>query len=199
MVNGLFFEISLLDEHFSRCIQHSLGRIKSDGLDGIDDPLVNLVRELIQIDILIGFALIDHTEHVDGILCKHRSELDVHTSAADSEAHLLGLQVDFCLAVLLIEHDARDLGRAQCALDVELHVRRVVDDIDILIAELAHDTMHAATLHTYAGAHGIDALIVALHSHLCTLAWHTGNLLDGDQAVVDFGHLGLKEALKEHG
>ena len=59
--------------------------------------------------------------------------------------------------------------------------------------------MHAASLHAHAGSHGVDALVVTLHGHLGSLARHAGYALDGDEAVVDFGHLSLEQPLQEHG
>ena len=46
MVNGLFFEIGLLDKHLTRSIKNCLGCIQTNGLDRIDNPLVDLIREL---------------------------------------------------------------------------------------------------------------------------------------------------------
>ena len=76
-------------------------------------------------------------------------------------------------------------------------VGRVVDHVDVLVAEFTDDTMHTATLHTNAGTYGIDTLVVTLNSHLRTVTRHTGHLLDGDQTVVDLGHLSLQQTLQE--
>ena len=51
MVDSLFLEVGLFDEHLSRCVKHSLGGVESDSLNGIDNPLIHLIVELIQIDI----------------------------------------------------------------------------------------------------------------------------------------------------
>ena len=59
--------------------------------------------------------------------------------------------------------------------------------------------MHTATLHTHAGSYGINTVVVALNGNLCALTRHAGNLLNGDQSVVDLGHLSLQQTLQEHG
>ena len=106
LVDSLFLEVGLFNQHLTWCIEHSLSSIQSDGLDGINNPLVDLVRELIQIDILIGLTFIQYTEYVDSILGKHRSQLDVHTATTDSQRNLLRLQINLGLMVLGIDIDA---------------------------------------------------------------------------------------------
>ena len=105
MINGLLFEVGLLNQQVARCIEYLLGSIKTDALDSIDNPLVNLIRELIQVDILIGLILVYLTEYIDGIFCKHRSQFDVHTATADSQTNFLRLQVNLCFLVLIINID----------------------------------------------------------------------------------------------
>ena len=57
--------------------------------------------------------------------------------------------------------------------------------------------MHTASLYAHTGSHGIDAVIIALHSHLSTLAGDAGHLVYGNQSVLYLGHLSLKHALQE--
>ncbi len=57
--------------------------------------------------------------------------------------------------------------------------------------------MHAGALHADAAAHGVDAVVIRLHGHLGALAGHTHYVLDGNQAVVNFRHLGFEEAFQE--
>ena len=73
----------------------------------------------------------------------------------------------------------------------------VVDHIDILVTQFAHDTVYTATLHTHAGAYGINTVIEALHGNLSTLSRHTSHLTDSNQSVSNLGNLGLKQALQE--
>ena len=199
MVYSLFLQVSLLDEDLTRSIEHFLGGVVAQGLDGIDNPLVYLVGKLVEIDVLVGLALVDHTEHVNGVLGQHRGQFNVHTTLTNGQAHLLGLQVDLSLAVGLVERDARHLGGRQGTLDKELGVAGVVDHVDVFVAEFAHDAVHAAALHTHAGSYGVDAVIETLNGNLGTLARHARHLADGYQAVVDLGHLGFEQTLQEVG
>ena len=100
--------------------------------------------------------------------------------------------------VLLIQVDARNLSWAKCALDKQLGVSRVVDHVDILVAQLANDTVHTATLNTYAGSYWIDTVVVALNSHLGTVARDTGHTLDGNQSVLNLRYLSLEQTLQEY-
>ena len=59
--------------------------------------------------------------------------------------------------------------------------------------------MDTATLHTHAGTYRVDTVIVALDGNLGTLAGDAGNLLDGNQSVIDFGYFHLEQTLQEDG
>ena len=197
MVYGLLFQVSLLNQHLSGSVNHLLGSIQTDGLDRVDNPLVNLIAELVQIDVFISLVVADDAEYVDGVLSQHRGQLDVQTALTDSQAHLLGLQIDLCLVLLGVQRDAGHLGGRQGTLDEELRVVGEVDDVDVLVAELTDDAMNAATLHTNAGSYRIDAVVVALDGNLGTLTRHTGNAANSDQTVLDFGNLSLQQTLEE--
>ena len=53
VVNRFFFEVGLFDQHFAWSVEHGLSGLQTDGLDGVDDPLVYLVRELVEVDVLV--------------------------------------------------------------------------------------------------------------------------------------------------
>ena len=59
--------------------------------------------------------------------------------------------------------------------------------------------MDTATLHTHAGTYRVDTVIVALNGNLGTLAGDAGNLLDGNQTIINFGYFHLEQALQENG
>ena len=111
MVNSLFLQVGLLDQHLTRSVENLLSGIESDSLDRVDNPLVDLVGKLIQIDILVGLTLIKYAEDVDGIFSQHRGQLDVQTTLTDSQRDFLGLQVDLGLVLLRIQRDAGNLSR----------------------------------------------------------------------------------------
>ena len=106
MIHGLFFKVSLLNEHLTRSVEHRLGCVETDALDGVDNPLVDLVDKLVEVDVLFLFVAVNLAEHVDGVLGEHRRQLDVQTSTADGQAHLLWLEEHLCLVVLLVDVDA---------------------------------------------------------------------------------------------
>ena len=57
--------------------------------------------------------------------------------------------------------------------------------------------MNTCTFYTYACAHGINAVVKALHSYFCTLTRDTGDVLYTDQTVMHLGHLLLEQSLQE--
>ena len=71
VIDSFLFEVGLLNKHLSRSVEHCLGGVESDALDGIDDPLVDFVGELVEIDILVGFLFVHLPEHVDGLDGEH--------------------------------------------------------------------------------------------------------------------------------
>ena len=100
--------------------------------------------------------------------------------------------------VVAAEDNVGNLGRAQGAGDKQGRVGSPVDDIDVFITQLADDAMDTCSFHTDTSANGVDAVVIGLHSHLGTLARLADNLLDGDEAVVNLGHLGFEQTLQEN-
>src|SRR5690606_6822159 len=126
-------------------------------------------------------------------------ELDVVAAFADGQSHLVGLHVHLGPAVLVVQLDVAHLGRAQRTLDQQLVVAGEVDHVDVLVAQLAHDAVDAAALHAHAGAHRVDAVVVALHGHFGTFTGLAHDALDGDQAIGHLGHLMLEQFGEELG
>ena len=58
--------------------------------------------------------------------------------------------------------------------------------------------MNTAPLYTYAGTYRVDTVVVRLNGNLGTLTGDTGNLLNGNQSVIDFGHFHLEQTLQEY-
>ena len=83
LVNGFFLEVGLFDKHFAWSVYHSFCSVESDSFDSINYPLVDFVGEFVEVDIFVGFVFAHYAEHVDGILCQHAGELDVHTATSD--------------------------------------------------------------------------------------------------------------------
>ena len=57
--------------------------------------------------------------------------------------------------------------------------------------------MDAGTLDTDTGTNGVDAVVVALDGNLGALTGNAGDGTDDDEAVMNLGHLLLKQAAQE--
>ena len=99
--------------------------------------------------------------------------------------------------VVAAQHDVGDLGRAEGAGDEQHRVGGPVDDVDVFVTQLADDAVDTRTLHAHAGADGVDAVVIRLDGDLGALTRLADDLLDGDEAVIDLGHLGFKQTLQE--
>ena len=187
IVDGLLLKVGLLNEHVARSVEYSLGRVETDALDGVDNPLVYFVREFVEVDVLVDLALVKLAEYVNCVFGQHAGQLDVHTAAAYRQRHFFGTQVNLGLLVLLVNVDARYLGGAERALDKELDVGCVVHHVDVLVAKLADDAVDAATLDADAGSYGVDAVVVALYGYLGALARHAGYAAYHNQSVGNLG------------
>ena len=97
-----------------------------------------------------------------------------------------------------MQHDWRNLSRAQGTLNKQLNVRSIVNHVNILVTQLAHDSMNTWTLHTNTSTYRIDTVIVRLNCNFCTFARNTRNFFNGNQSVVNFGNFHLEQALQKH-
>lgn len=70
-----------------------------------------------------------------------------------------------------------------------------VHDIDLLTAQLFHDSIDAGTIHTYTGADSIYIGVIAPYSDLGTASCLSGNALDLYGTVLDLGNFGLEQSL----
>ena len=57
VIDGVLLEVGTVDEFFTRRAQHRLGSGETHILECLDYPLVNLVLELVEIDILLALGL----------------------------------------------------------------------------------------------------------------------------------------------
>ena len=98
---------------------------------------------------------------------------------------------------MLVEVDRRDLGRVQRPLDEQLRVGRIVHHVDVLVAQLLDDRVDARSLHADAGAYRVDAVVVGFYGDFGAFAGDADDLLDRDQAVVNFRDLHLEKPFEE--
>ena len=75
----------------------------------------------------------------------------------------------------------------------------ILDDVDLLAAQLADDGLDAHALHADAGADRVDVLVAGHDGDLGALAGLAGDGANGDGAVVDLGDFALEEVLDETG
>ena len=90
--------------------------------------------------------------------------------------------------------DAADLGRAQRVRGEDHRIVGILDDVDLLAAQLADDRLHAHALHAHAGAHAIHVAVAALHGDLGALAGFARAAFDDHRVVVDLRHFLLEQA-----
>ncbi len=173
----LFFEVRLVEECLARGVEHALGGDTTYVLKGVDNPCVDFVAEFVKEDIVLvnhlGIAV-----YVDFVAGKHGGQLDVVAVLADSQRHLFGTQEHFGLLCFLVKTDSGDTCGRQSALYEEGGIGSIVDYIDVLVAELAHDTVDSGTFDTHAGANGVDTVVVALNGNLGALSRYAGHGAD---------------------
>ena len=174
-------------------IEHSLGGCQADTLEGLDNPWLDNIREVIEEDVAaVAFAI-----NVDLITCEQAGKLDVGAILADGERYLFGTHEYFGGLVLFVDMDLGDGCRGEGALDKQAGVGGVGDDVKVLATQFTYDAVDTSTLDTDASAYWIDAIVVGLDSNLGTFAWETNNLDDADGAVGYLGNLLLHEVLEE--
>ena len=176
-------------------VEHCLGGCTTYGFQCIDNPLVNLIVEAVQVNVVL--LVVEVTVNVDGVAGELRGELDVQSATANGKRHLVGAKEHLGMLGLLVDADGGDLGRAQGALDEQDGIAGVVDHVDVLVAQLSNDAMDSRALDAHACAHRVDAVVVALNGNLGALAWLAGHGANHNQAIVYLGHLKLKEAAQE--
>ena len=116
VIQRLLLEVGLLEQLLTASTEHGLGRRVVVFLEAAEDPRVDLVAELIQVDVLLGVPV---AEDLDAVARQQRGELEVGCILTDSQGHLVGAQVDLGLLALLIEGDGGGTCRAEGALDEE--------------------------------------------------------------------------------
>ena len=85
-----------------------------------------------------------------------RRQAHVLPAPADGQRKLVVGDDDLHRPVLVVEQHAADLGRLQRVADETGGVVVPGNDVNLLAAQLLHHRLHAATLHTHAGAHRVD-------------------------------------------
>ena len=197
MVYGVVFEVGLFGDHVARSIQHFACGAEAHILHGVEHPLVHFVGELVEIDVVDGLFAFDFAENVDGIAGEHRGELDILATFTDGEAHLVGIEEDVGLFEFFVDLNVVDVCRVEGALDEQHGVGRVRDDVDVFVAQLAHDAVDAASAHTHARTDGINVGVEAFDGNFRAFARDACHGAELNDAVGDFGNLPFEQAAQE--
>ena len=112
---------------------------------------------------------------------------------------MVGFHEHFDFLGFFVDLERGDLGGSQGALNHDVEAGGIVEYIDVFVAQFADDAMDAGALDTDAGAHGVDAVVVGFNGDFGAFAGDAHDVADGDKAIIDFGNLGLEQALKEDG
>ena len=99
LVDGLFLEVGALEQLLFTHTEYILGGIQTDGLERIEYPLVDLVVELIQIDI-VHVSLADLAQHIS----EHNSVFSKGTTVG------ILTELSSCIRELLLQGYSIDLG-----------------------------------------------------------------------------------------
>ena len=95
---------------------------------------------------------------------------------------------------LFVQHDLPRDGGLQRLDDHLPRIGVILDDIDLLAAELAHDRLHARSARSDAGAYRVHLRIGAGDGNLGPVTGLPRKCLDLHRAVGDLSHLELKQA-----
>ena len=198
-VHGVFFQVCFFNEHFARCVQHIFCSLKSDVFDGVNDPLVDFVGKLVEIDVFNGFVLVEFAEDVNGVFRQHGSEFDVQTAFTDGEADFFGSQIDFSFLFFFVEIDAGDLCRIECSLDEEADVAGEGNDVNVFVVEFSHDVVDSASLDSDACSDGVNSFVVAFHCDFGSFSRDACNGSHFDESLGDFGDVSFEHSQQEGG
>ena len=190
--------------HFSQCcfvgLRHFLGRLEpvlKEELGGhVGDARNGAQREPRTARFVLRFRLTAHLKVPAG---QPRSEADVLPLLPDGERELIVGHHDLHGMRIFVHDDLGDARGGHGADDELGRIRRPVDDVDLLAAQLLNDALHARTFHPDAGADGIDVVIMRDHRDLRPPTWFPSGALHFDDALVDLRHLLLEQLDQEAG
>ena len=119
---------------------------------------------------------------------------------ADGQRQLAVVHDHFQMFFRGINHrHTAHFGRLQRLLRKSHRVFVVLDDVDLLAAQLADDALHPHALHAHACAHRIHVFVFGHHRDLGALAGLARNGADDHRAVVNLRDLALEQRLHQLG
>src|SRR5215813_11612475 len=93
--------------------------------------------------------------------------------------------------------DAAHLGRLQCFFCKGDRIFVILDDVNLLAAQLADDGLHTHPFHSDTSAHGVHIFVFRSNRNFGALTGFARDGFDLDRAVVNFRHLGLEQVLHQ--
>src|SRR5271165_252857 len=127
-----------------------------------------------------------------------RGEAHVLPLLADGQRELAVVDYNFEMLLSAVDHGhAADLGGLQSLLSKRDRILVILNDVDLLAAQLADDRLHAHALHADAGADGVDVLVLRHDGDLRALPSFARDGANHDRAVINFWNFRLEQMLHE--
>ena len=128
-----------------------------------------------------------------------RGQAGVLPLAPDGDGQVLGRHLQQDAMIFFIQNDLARHGRLKC-LDYHLfRVCEIVDDVDLLTVELAHDGLDTCTTGADASADRVHFRVGADHCDLGAVTRLAGERFDLHCAVSDFANLNFEQAANKLG
>src|SRR3546814_6690400 len=121
------------------------------------------------------------------------------STPANRQRNLVLLQIYRSVTGFIVYLDRINFRGAQRTLNVQLNIGRVIDHIDIFVAQLPHNPMNTGPLHPNAGSNRIDAVVIGLHRYFGPFSRFPDDFLDGNQSVEYLGDLQFEQPFQEVG
>ena len=112
---------------------------------------------------------------------------------------MVGIEEDVGLFEFFVDLNVVDVCRIEGTLDEQHRVGRVGNDVDVLVAQFANDTVDTASAHTHARTDGINVGVEAFDGDFRAFARDTRHSTELDDTFGDFGDLAFEQAAQEHG
>ena len=193
VVKGFGVEARLLLKGFFGGLDDVVDGVETLVGELLEDGGVDLVTKVLEGDGLAGGEL---SVDVDGCAEELAGEVYVLALGADGEGYLLWLEVDGEAVAYFLY--VVDLGGGEGAFDEEGFVVGVADDVDLFVPELpAGDVFDALSAVAYAGADGVDAVVLGGDDDFGPLSGAAYYFFDFDDAFGNFVDLVFKGFFEE--
>ena len=132
------------------------------------------------------------------MVCQLDGKTCVLSAFADGKRQLVLIDDNQKASFILGGKHSFNLSRSQRIFDQFAQIVIPLEDIDLFAMQLIDDDLYTGASGTDACADRINVRIVAHDSHLGALACFTGNCLDLNDALEDFGNFLFEQTLDQH-